>query len=61
MFRLTCILLLLSITVNAQQAAQITGVITDHDTKEPLPGVLIGFGVEVSLRRFYSDESATIK
>ena len=61
MFRLTCILLLLSITVNAQQAAQITGVISDHDTKEPLPGVMISFGAEELTQAVFTDDKGNFK
>lgn len=61
MLRLTCTLLLLSITVNAQQAAQITGTITDSDTHEPIPGVLIGYGSGSLTQAVYSDESGNYK
>ncbi len=61
MFRLICILLLLSITVNAQQAAQITGVISDHDTKEPLPGVMISYGAEELTQAVFTDDKGNFK
>lgn len=61
MFRLTCLLLLLSITVYAQQDAQITGVISDHDTKEPLPGVMISYGANELTQAVFTDDKGNFK
>jgi len=61
MFRLTSILLLLSITVKAQQAAQITGVISDNDSKEPLPGVMVSYGINELTQAVFTDDKGSFK